>query len=160
MAACLVLLVSAGIWLWPGGGISITMSGQELTAQAVQVEQPDISAVSRAYSLEPAACITVPLELKADGSLAIAVSGGAMQVFDGGNGELLYEGECFQWEERLGEERPGEESLGEERDILIYWTVEAQTQRARYEMSVENEKTACLVVLTYSEDWMISKVKR
>ena len=144
LAAGLVLIVSAAFLFRPGGEPTIRVSGQELTAQPVTVEQANPAAVIRAYSLEPVDVFTVPLEIGVRGHTVISVSSGNMQVFDSEGSSLLYEGEAF----------------GTEDDVRIFWTVENDGSAARFEMSVESGKTAYTVILTRDGgDWKIRKVR-
>lgn len=143
LAAGFVLIALAAFLLRPGQEARITVLGQELTAQAVSAGQEDLSAVPRAYSLEPVNIFTVPMEIEVAGPTAITALGGTMQVFDREGNSLLYEGEAFDTED----------------DVLVFWTVEADGTSARFEMSVKCGRTEDVVVLAYDggEGWKIRK---
>lgn len=148
LAAGLVLIVSAAFLFRPGGeniGTTIRVSGQTLTEQSVTIEQADSASAIRAYSLEPVAVFTVPMEIEIRGRTRITVSGGNMQAFDSEGSRLLYEGEAFETEE----------------NVRIFWNVETDGSAVRFEMSVEGGKTADTVILTCDDgvEWRICKVR-
>lgn len=144
LAAGLVLIVSAAFLFRPDMGATIRVLGQKLTAKSVTVEQENQAAMVRAYSLEPLTTFTVPMEIEIRGHTVISVSDGNLQIFDSEGSSLLYEGETFSTEE----------------DVRVFWTVETDGTAARFEMTVEGESTADIVILTYGDSgWMISKVK-
>ena len=144
LAAGLVLIISAAFLFRPDAGTSIRVSGQKLTAQSVTVKEEDTGAAVRAYSFEPVVTFTVPMELQVGGYTVISVTGGSLQVFDSGGSSLLYEGETFSTED----------------DVRIFWTVEIDGTAARFEMTVEGEKTADTVILTYDGgEWKICRVR-
>lgn len=144
LAAGLVLIVSAAFLLRPGEP-TIRVCGQKLTAQSVTVGQENQAAMVRAYSLEPLTTFTVPMEIEVRGHTVISVSDGKLQVFDSEGSSLLYEGVTFSTEE----------------DVRVFWTVETKGTAARFEMSVEDEKTAYTVSLTCDggREWKIRKVR-
>lgn len=138
-------MVSAAFLFRSGGEPTIRVFGQKLTAQPVTVGQADPGAAIRAYSPEAMTVFTVPMEIGVRGHTEISVSGGNMQVFDSEGISLLYEGEAF----------------GTEDDVRIFWTVVNNEAAARFEMFVEDEKTAYTVSLTCDggREWKIRKVR-
>ena len=101
VAASLVLVISASTFAgMKVGNISIEMNGKELSANPTKLTDNGLAMVA-AFCDSPSEQTTVAMEIDSFLKTVITVTGGEINVFDSGTGELLYTGNEYETKEKV-----------------------------------------------------------